>query len=191
MTTAVPYGLCGEGDVGFGGEGGPYDVKADLAGNIYEALDHCVRKMDPGGTVTTVAGNGGYVATGHYAPVNGPGGPSGAAEFAGLWGIAIDATGNIFTAEGSGWIRKIDSDGNVTALAGNGMSGFVDGPGASAEFETPDALVVDAAGNVYVAELDGNRIRKVDPSGNVTTLAGNGTAGSHDGTGGTQRHRRI
>ena len=63
--------------------------------------------------------------------------------------------------------------GNVTTIAGTGVAGFLDGPGASAQFNFPRGVAVDGAGNVFVADRANNRIRRVDPSGNVTTVAVN------------------
>ncbi len=114
-------------------------------------------------------------------------GPGDAARFAGPYGVAADANGNLFVADlANNRIRKIDPCGNVITLAGNGTLGDTDGtggPNGSAEFYFPSGVAVDAQDNVYVADLS-NRIRKIDPQGNVTTLAGNGAFGHVDGTGG-------
>ncbi len=178
VTTVLVGGRCGSRDMGLSGDqDGPFDVKVDAAGNLYEAVANCVRKIDPSGAVTTVAGNGGP----GYA--DGTGGPSGTAEFAYVNGIALDPAGDIFVADSDAHrVRKIALDGTVTTVAGNGIAGFVDGPASSAEFEGPGSLAVDAAGNILAS--DGYRIRRVDSLGNVTTIAGTGTAGFRDGTGG-------
>lgn len=123
-------------------------------------------------TVTTFAGSG--------KPAN-LDGTGAAAEFYGPSAIAIDASGNLYVADGDDRIRKITSAGVVTTLAGGG-SGYQDGPGASAKFSRAGALTVDASGNVYVADAANNRIRKITPDGNVVTLAGS-APGYKDGNG--------
>lgn len=124
-------------------------------------------------TVTTLAGNG------TQGNLNGTGS---AAEFSHPFGVAVDGSGNVYVGdENNALIRKITSGGSVTTLAGSGY-GYVDGSGLSAEFFNPDGVVVDGAGNIYVADYTNNRIRKVSPAGAVTTVAG-GTEGYADGTG--------
>ena len=104
------------------------------------------------------------------------------AAFAAPFGLAVGAGGTIYVSDGgeSNRIRKIAPDGAVTTFAG-GVEGDADGVGAAASFNTPSGLALDAEGNVYVADTGNNRIRKVTPEGQVTTLAGDGTAGYADG----------
>jgi sugar lactone lactonase YvrE len=127
------------------------------------------------GVVTTIAGNGGTTftnGTGTNATFNVP------------TGIAVDSVGNIYVSEqNNNRIRRITTAGVVSTLAGSGTGQFADGSGAAASFWFPYGVAVDSAGNVYVADTDNHRIRKITPGGVVTTLAGSGTGQFADGTG--------
>ncbi|WUR15736.1 NHL repeat-containing protein [[Empedobacter] haloabium] len=111
-------------------------------------------------------------------------GPGTAASFSDPFGVAVDARGTVYVADGgdNNRIRRIAPDGSVTTLAG-GAEGFRDGKGAGAAFHTPSALALDHLGNLYVADTGNHAIRKIAPDGSVTTLAGNGQPGSADGKG--------
>jgi sugar lactone lactonase YvrE len=96
----------------------------------------------------------------------------------------VDKDGNIYIADTENYnIRKISISGNITILAGSGSEqhGWRDGTGLYAEFNSPMGVAVDKNGNVYVADYNNHKIRKITPSGVVTTLAGNGGSGSVDG----------
>jgi sugar lactone lactonase YvrE len=172
--------------VGVAGVSGFAGLAADNAGGVYVADPwlNRIRRIDPRGLVTTVAGNGlaGWV--------DGAGGDGGSAEFNQPYGIAIDSDHLLFVADSrNNRIRKIDPSGNVTTLAGNGLTGFTDGTGGAqgtAEFSGPLSLAVDGSGNLYVADVGNQSIRRVDPAGNVTTVAGHprSPAIDADGTGG-------
>ena len=160
----------------------PSGLAVDGQGVLYVAVADSdqVWKIDSAGVATILAGNG------KKGVVNGMGGPTGSAEFFAPAGVAVDSAGNVYVSDDDR-VRKIDPSANVTTLAGNGTDGFVDGsggPDGGAEFSAPRGLAVDGAGNVYVADSNNNAIRKIDPAGNVTTLAGNGMAGSFNGSGG-------
>jgi mucin-19 len=155
----------------------PFGVAADTKGNIYvvDHLNNLIRKITPAGVVTTLAGSG---------TIGSANGIGAAASFNNPTGIAVDVAGNIYVADVSNnLIRKITPAGVVTTLAGSGALGSTDGPGASATFSNPSGVAVDGAGNVYVADLSNNLIRKITPGGVVSTLAGSGLSGSADGTG--------
>src|SRR4051794_27456513 len=121
--------------------------------------------------VTTIAGDG--------SPLVRDGKQS---EFSDPFGVAIAGDGTIYVADAgeSNRIRKISPDGTVSTLAGS-SEGFADGTGTSASFNTPSALALGPDGNLYVADTGNNRIRKITPAGQVSTVAGDGTAGYVDG----------
>jgi serine/threonine-protein kinase len=155
----------------------PASVAVDASGNVYVAdqWSHLIRKISPSGTVTTLAGSGGS----GYADGDGA-----SASFAYPSGVAVDASGNVYVADsGNNRIRKITSAGVVTTFAGAGVRGSADGNGASARFNYPTGVAVDASGNVYVAEVGNHRIRKITSGGMVTTLAGSGDPGFADRNG--------
>jgi hypothetical protein len=148
---------------------GPTGVALDAAGNLYVAdrASNKIRRVTPAGVVTTFAGSG----TGQTTAVNGP---AASATIFGPSAVAVDASGNVWVAEQSGnRVRRITPAGTVSTVAGSptGASGGADGNGTAATFNSPLGIAVDAAGNAYVAEYSGNRLRKIDPAGNVTTLA--------------------
>lgn len=148
-------------------------IVADTSGNIYVAdrLNYKIRKITPGGVVSTLAGSDdGYLD-----------GTGTAARFSDMFGITIDPSGNLYVTDaGNSRIRKITSAGVVSTFAGNGTSGYLDGPVSTAEFSTIRSITADQSGNVYV--FDHGRIRKIS-GGIVSTLAGDGTLGFQNGTG--------
>ena len=165
----------------------PSGIAVDGAGNLYVADtgNNTIRRVTGSGVVTTLAGSVGEPGSAD--------GTNGTAQFNNPIGVAVDSVGNVYVADaGNNTIRKVTSGGAVTTFAGNAeMSGSSDGTNNTALFFYPSGVTVDDAGNVYVADLDNNCIRKVSPLGVVTTLAGLpqfdhfGTpiGGSTDGTG--------
>ena len=155
----------------------PVDAAFDTGGNLYvgDSFNHRVRKVTPLGEVTTLAGSGSAA----FAEGDGT-----AASFYYPEGVAVDSGGNVFVADKTNHrIRKVTPAGAVSTLAGGGTIAFADGVGTAASFNQPSGVAVDAVGNVYVADRDNHRIRKVTPGGAVSTLAGSGSAMFFDGTG--------
>jgi serine/threonine protein kinase/sugar lactone lactonase YvrE len=156
----------------------PNNVAADRAGNVYVAdtANNVIRKITAGGVVTTLAG-----LAGSHGSADGIGA---GARFWAPFGVAVDTAGNVYVADtANNAIRKISPDGNVTTLAGSpGHPGSIDGTGRSAEFRNPWDVAVDASGNILVADMSNDTIRKITPGGVVTTLAGHaGETGTADG----------
>jgi sugar lactone lactonase YvrE len=164
---------------------GPSGVAVDGGGRVFvsEITNNTVRMLAPMGSdymVTTIAG-----IPMQYGFSNGPGA---VAKFATPSGLAVDTAGNIYVADQDNqMIRKISNNGSgwmVSTIAGSGQIGASNGPGAMASFHMPEAVAVDYAGNVYVADLGNHMIRKLTPTGtgySVSTLAGSGQLGSTDG----------
>jgi len=190
ITTIAGIGKFGIG--GFSGDGGratkaqlsqPSAVAVDRKGNVYiaDTRNNRVRKVTPGGTITTLAGmsyNDGF---------SGDGGPATSAMLSHPIGVAVDVQGNVYIADSSNHrVRKVSPAGTITTLAGSGTGapGFSGdgGPATSAMLYQPAGVAVDGKGNVYIADTNNNRVRKVSADGTITTIAGTGKAGfSGDG----------
>ena len=97
--------------------------------------------------------------------------------------VAVDASGNFYVADSYGLIRKISSTGLVSTLAGSNVSGSSDGQGTAASFNQPSGIAVDKSGNIYVADVGNNEIRKITAGGLVSTFAGSTASGIADGQG--------
>ncbi len=149
----------------------------DSNGNLFvtDQSNHKIRKITPDGIVSTFAGTGTIGA----ADGNGI-----AASFHFPAGITIDSDNNLIIADfGNNKIRKITPEGVVTTLAGTGVAGSDEGTVLTAQFNGPTGVTIDNLGNIFVADYYNNNVRKISALGNVTTLAGNGTAGNVNGFG--------
>ncbi len=176
--------VAGTGTSSFGGDGGqataaqfsfPLDIAVDGAGNLYIAdnQNHRIRRVDASGNISTVAGTG-------TSGFSGDGGQATAAMLNDPIGVALDGAGNLYIADQSNHrIRRVDASGNISTVAGAGTAGFSGDGGAAAvaELDDPLGVALDGAGNLYITDSDNNRIRRVDASGNISTIAGTGTAG--------------
>jgi hypothetical protein len=178
--------FAGGNGFGFSGDGGPatsarlrepHGLAADDDGNVYiaDSSNHRVRKVTPGGTITTIAGTGDF-------GFSGDGGPATSAKLDGPEGVAVDGKGNVYIADGIGSmrVRKVSPGGTITTFAGNGtcdlepkLSGDR-GPAKKAQLCDPVGVAVDGKGNVYVADNGDYRVRKVSPRGIITAFAGTG-----------------
>ena len=187
--------IAGNGSANFTGDGGPasqstvnspFGVAVDPGGNVYIADygNNRVRKINTAGVISTVAGCG-SLTTACILVGLGDGGPALAPLVLGIWDVVTDNAGNYyFTDSGNGRIRKVDSSGIISTVAGGGKGLGDGGPATGAALGNPVGLAIDPAGNIYVAEVDNNRVRKISTSGTITTVAGTGTAG-FTGDGGT------
>jgi DNA-binding beta-propeller fold protein YncE len=159
----------------------PHYVATDPSGNIFvsDHYNNVIRMITHAGVVSTLAGTAG------------PGGfqDSPGALFNAPYGIATDASGNVYVADsGNNAIREIAMPGGTVTTIAGGSAGSMDGTGNVAQFNEPYAVALNAAGDIYVADFNNNTIRMIAPGGVVTTFAGSaGAAGSDDGSGATAR----
>lgn len=168
-------------DLGDGGQAtaarliAPHGLAVDSDGNVYiaDTSDNRVRRVAPGGSITTVAGTG---ASGFA----GDGGPAAAALLSAPTGLATGFQGSLFIADtGNNRVRMLHSDGSITTVAGAGDAGYAGDGGAalSALLDAPDSLALDAEGNLFIADSGNDRIRRVGLDGRITTAAGTGEQG--------------
>src|SRR5579864_1312162 len=157
---------------------GPYGIAFDSMGNLFfsDHFSHRVRRIDTNGIITTVAGNG-------QKGFGGDNGPALGASLNFPAGIRFDAAGNLYIADNfNDRIRKLDTKGTITTFAGGGTAIQDNVPATQTLLSNPVALDFDSAGNLYILEQNGARVRKVAPDGTITTVAGTGVAGfSGDG----------
>jgi len=156
-------------------------IAADRWGNLYvsDTDNQRVRKISTTGVITTLAGTG-------TAGFSGDGGPAAAAQLNLPYGIAVDLAGYVYVADlGNNRVRRISPEGVIITIAGTGRKGTSSDGGAATEAAllSPRNVAVDAAGNLFICEFEGHRVRKVSPDGRIATAAGTGVAG-YSGDGG-------
>jgi trimeric autotransporter adhesin len=202
ISTFAGNGYNAPNDGGYSGDGGPATaaelffpagIAFDGSGNLYiaDASNNMIRIVSTSGIINTIAGI--FNPLGGYS---GDGGPATAAELWNPSGVAVDASGNIYIAdEVNNRVRKVNTSGIISTYAGNGYGspntgGFTGdgGPATDAELYIPEGVATDASGNVYIADYSNNRIRMVNTSGIINTIAGNGfgspSSGGFSGDGG-------
>jgi sugar lactone lactonase YvrE len=172
------------GNAGFSGDGGPAasasinlvstavhsGIAVDKQGNLYiaDTGNNCIRKVTASGLISTIAGMGGTAAG-----LSGDGGAATSAKLAAPLGVAVDGNGNVYIADtGNGRVRKVDTSGTITTVAGTttGSNLGDGGLATSAQLFNPDDVAVDAAGNVFIADYNNGRVRRVDAAGIITSL---------------------
>ncbi|MGG7569394.1 RICIN domain-containing protein [Streptomyces sirii] len=177
--------VAGTGTKGFSGDCGPATaaqlddprgVAVDSTGTLYvtEYNNHRVRKITTDGTISTIAGTG-------TKGSDGDGGPAVSAQLSHPRGVVVGRAGELYIAEvGTHQIRKVTADGKICTVAGIGTKGFSgdDGPATAAQLSDPFEVAVDSTGTLYIADFGNHRVRKVTADGNISTVAGTGTAGS-------------
>lgn len=184
--------IAGTGTAGYTGDGvaatatglyNPYDIGIDSVGNIFigDALNQRIRKINTSGIISTVAGTG-------VAGYNGDGIIATTAKLNFPYGMAVNRAGTIVIADMSNQrIRSIQSEtgGTISTIGGTGVLGYSGDGGAAtaAKINNPQGIFWDPSNNVFFGDHDNNRLRKIDPAGTITTIAGNGTAG-YSGDGG-------
>ena len=159
----------------------PWGLAVDNAGNVIFADNgnNRVRKINTAGIISTIGGNG-------ISAYGGDGGPATLAKIQYPFGVALDAAGNIYVAdEGNNRIRKINTSGIITSIAGSATYGFSGdgGPSSAAQLYLPQGIATDVAGNIYICDMNNNRIRKINAAGIISTIVGTGTPG-YSGDGG-------
>ena len=198
--------IAGNGNYGFSGDGGlaveaqlaePWDVAVDPSGSVYisDSGNNRIRKIGIDGVITTLVGNG-------IKGFSGDGGPAVDAKLNNPLGIEVDPFGNLYISDSDNQrIRKVDPQGVIATIVGDpdessggygGYGGYggdpvflgdYGGDGGSAydaKLNDPHGVALDTAGNLYIADTENRRIRRVDTAGIITTVAGNGEFGGAD-----------
>ncbi len=189
--------IAGTGSAGFSGDGGPAtaaqlsfptDVVAGADGSVTfaDTGNNRIRHIAPSGLISTIAGNG-------QLSTSGDGAAATAASLAAPRGLAVHPAGSLYVVEFNGnVVRKVSTAGVISRVAGTGAWGFSGdgGPATSATLASPSGLAIDSSGNLYIADYNNQRIRRVDTSGVISTIAGDGYAGI-GGSGGPAFSARL
>ncbi len=180
-TRGIITTIAGTGEHGYSGDNGPavqarltwtHDVAVDGAGNVYiaDSSNARIRRVDTNGIITTVAGTGEH----GYSRDNGS---AVQAQLRSPEGVAVDRAGNLFIADtNNNRIRQVDARGITTTTVGGGIGGDND-PAVQAQLKSPTGVAVDGAGNLFIADNENHRIRRLDARGIITTIAGTGALG--------------
>lgn len=190
--------FAGSGRAGNSGDGGPataaqlnfaMGIATDAAGNVFVADRDAsvVRKITADGVITTVAGSG----TQGFA---GDGGSATSAQIDGPFGVAVDAAGNLYIADTNNHVvRQVSPNGTISTVAGTGTRGFLGDGGAARDawLDGPQAVALDAAGNLYIADTFNGRIRRVGTDGVISTVAGRGSIGIFGGDDGPAKNGAL
>ncbi|MGZ3862800.1 MAG: NHL domain-containing protein [Bacteroidia bacterium] len=189
--------IAGNGTSGYSGDGGPATsaqfylpggIALDQKGNIYVAdiFNHCIRKIDTSGIISTFAGTG-------VAGFSGDNGPATSAKLNQPIAVACDKHNNVYISDGNNnRLRKVDTSGTIHTFVGSGSYGFGGdgGPALSATISQPLCVAVDSIGNVFFGDYNNHRIRKIDTNNIITTVIGSGTLG-YGGDGGPALSAKI
>ena len=164
----------------------PAGAAVDNSGNLFVVDNHRIRKITPGGTISTFAGNG-------TSGFSGDNGAAVAAQLSHPSAVAMDRAGNLYIADSNNnRIRKVTPGGTISTIAGNGTPGFGgdNGPAIGAQFNALSSVAVDGDDNLYIADTNNNRVRKLTPGGTITTVAGGDIQG-FGGDGGPATSARM
>ncbi|HEX5000140.1 MAG TPA: hypothetical protein VFY29_18110 [Terriglobia bacterium] len=177
--------VAGTGASGYSGDGGPataaklntpFGLVSDATGNLYiaDAFNHRIRKVTPGGMISTIAGTG-------KPGFGGDGGKAVSAQLNMPASLVIDGSGNLYFSDiGNNCVRKISTEGMISTVAGTGKPGF-SGDGLKAnkgQLNNPGPLALSKDGSLFISDVLNHRVRKVDSAGIITTVVGNGNSGS-------------
>jgi hypothetical protein len=186
-TSGIIWTIAGDGTLAYTGDKGlainaevsePSNITTDKIGNIYFVDGNGIRKIDTSGIITRFAGTG-------VAGYSGDGGHASFAQFNGIGKLIFDVAGNLLVIDAYNFcVRKIDTAAIITTIVGCGIRGFGGdgGPAVLARLDRPHGLNIDNLGNIYIADSYNNRVRKVNTSGIISTIAGTDSAGfSGDG----------
>ncbi|KAG2389232.1 hypothetical protein C9374_014632 [Naegleria lovaniensis] len=184
-TDGIISTIAGTGISGFSGDNGPatsaqlfnpYSVAMNSVGEVFvaDSNNHRIRKVSTSGVISTIAGIG-------VAGFVGDNGPATSARLNSPRGVVVNSAGEVFIADYNNHrIRKVSTDGIISTIAGTGIGGFSgdNGPATSAQLNYPTSVAVNSAGELFIADYNNRRIRKVTTDGNMITIAGTGASGS-------------